>query len=177
MKLRALLFSALLFISPAQAQRIPLDHYLLLKTIQEDGVGVYVNHPQEICRPGGISGQVAKINGRQAIIVCQDGYDLGDDTSMVEWSDNDLDTIRHEIIHLAQDCARGSKVDNKFGPIFPSLDGVMASLGPFEVLRIADLYKRNGASQEIIEYEYEAFYAAAYLSAHQITEIYKHYCK
>ena len=177
MKLRALLLSALLLAGPAQAKSLPADHRQLLETMNENGVRVYINFPPQVCVDGRADGAYIGYNGSPNLVVCQDNYDMGEDTSVVDWTANDLDTIRHEAIHASQDCAVGTSYDNELALIFPSISEVVARLGIERARQIARVYAERGADEETIKHEFEAFYAATYLTASQIEEIYTYYCK
>ena len=177
MKLRALLLSALLLAGPAQAQSLPDDHRQLLDTMNENGVRVYINFPPQVCVDGRADGAYIGYNGAPNLVVCQDNYDMGEDTSVLDWTENDLDTIRHEAIHATQDCAVGTSYDNELALIFPSISEVVARLGIERARDIARVYAERGVDVEGIKLEFEAFYAATYLTASQIEDIYTHYCK
>ena len=72
-------------------------HASLANAIAEVGVDVYIN-PPEVCEDG-IAGMY--ISGASALVVCQDNA-TGEE--QVDWTANDLDTLRHEAQHLIQDC-------------------------------------------------------------------------
>ncbi len=176
MKLRALLLSALLLAGPAQARSLPDDHDQLLTTMNSNGVRVYVNYPPVVCTQGTIDGMYTVLDDIPRLVVCQDNYDLGDDFSVVEWTENDLDTIRHEAFHAIQDCMMGTNNDNVLDTVFVSTAEVVMHLGVERAQRIYVTYAQRGADEKTIKLELEAFYAASYMSAGEIEQTYKKYC-
>ena len=177
MKLRALLLSALMLAAPVQAKELPEDHRQLLSTLTNDGVNIFINRPSQICGDGDIDGSYIAFENESYMAICQDNYDLGPDTDVVEWSHNDLDTIRHEVTHLIQDCKDGTNSDSVLSPIFDNPVDVIAQLGVPRAQAITETYRARGASDEVILLELEAFYAASHLSAGQIEELYVRYCR
>ena len=176
MNLRALLLSALLLAGPAHARSLPDDHNKLLNTLHENGVQVWVNHPNQICGDNTIDGAYIVFKDTQNLVVCQDNYDLGNDYTVVSWTDNDLDTIRHEAFHVIQDCMVGETDDYTLDTVFVSTQEVVVHLGIEEAQRIYTTYAMRGANEQVIRLELEAFYAARFMSASEIEQTYNKYC-
>jgi len=175
MKLRALL-AALFIAAPVTAAPLPEDHSRLVQTMANNGMVIGVNQPS-ICRYGNVDGAYVGYEGTSYMAICQDNYDLGSDYTPVEWTANDLDTIRHETIHAIQDCKVGENSDQVLAPIANDIRNVVRALGPDKANRIYQVYRERGADHETILLEWEAFYAAETLTATQIEQLYIRYCK
>lgn len=130
-------------------------HVLLVEAIQRNGVKVVINHGR--CKEG-MMGFYS--GGKRVLAVCQDnGTPNG---PMVEWTANDLDTLRHEAQHFIQDCAVGTNHDHALTPVYKSPSSLAQStLGPERVSSITEIYRANGASDLVLLLEYEAFSVAA----------------
>lgn len=130
-------------------------HVLLVEAIQRNGVKVVINHDR--CKEG-MMGFYS--GGNRVLAVCQDnGTPNG---PMVEWTANDLDTLRHEAQHFIQDCAVGTNHDHALTPVYKSPSSLAQStLGPEQVASITETYRANGASDLVLLLEYEAFSVAA----------------
>lgn len=172
--------AALTVASPSMAAPSQLDeqHTRLWQTLENAGVEVYLN-PKEVCNrnpaPMGLYVHNARI-GRTLMGICQDNRKP--DGKEVEWTANDLDTLRHESMHFLQDCLDGT-IDSRLSPYFdgdgpsPSVltyQDVIKKLGWVRAARIAELYRSRGASDLTIQLEQEAFAVAAYASADQISD-------
>ena len=109
----ALALSLLLSVAPSAGAAQPVGttaspqdvsaHIDLLRTVQRAGTQVYVNHA--VCVKEGNEGVNGMYYpGHNVLVICQD---RATDTNMVEWTLNDLDTVRHETQHMIQDCVAG----------------------------------------------------------------------
>ena len=130
-------------------------HGKLVDTVRSTGVSVYFNPPlcdNEGAPMGYYDGQ------NKVMVVCQDNKITGSD-KIVEWTDNDLDTIRHESHHLVQDC-RDGVLDSDLLPVYkdPIAFGRLI-MGQDGIEWVADTYSE--ASKEVIILEIEAFSVAA----------------
>ena len=87
-------------------------------TVEQNGVAIVVNHP-ELCEGTWGGGMYVTFkNGNTGIMICQDnGKDAGFE-NQVDWTANDLDSLRHEAHHVVQDCLDGGKGDGELGPMF-----------------------------------------------------------
>jgi len=150
------------------------EHKELWNTIGEVGVTAFLNHP--VCWDRDVDGYYSSRNG--ILVVCQDNKTK---PGKVEpWTDNDLDTLRHEAVHLIQDCKDGRRSDGRMIPIIPThqerLEFFAAVLGPERAGRIIEGYRQNGVSTYQIINELEAFSFAAAGSARDITSGVRNYC-
>ena len=165
----------LTFSAPAFADNSFAAHEALVSTINSVGVDVYLNPPQ-VC-DGEING--AYISGAGALIVCQDNAEPGGD--QVEWTENDLDTLRHEAQHLIQDCVAFRRGDQTLSPMLGSEDEVidfaLRALGENTMQRIAQVYSENGADARTIILEFEAFATARVVDASDIADAVSHFCE
>jgi len=122
--MKKLLFAiSLLFVSlPASAswdfdyRPEELQHKRLLNVVESLGVQVFIND--------GYCEKLNMLNGfyfnkKKQLYICQDNGLI--DGKIVEWTENDFDTIRHESFHILQDCNDGKLGDGKYKPFY-SLD-------------------------------------------------------
>ena len=90
------------------------DHVHLYNTLESVGVTVLINEPK-YC-DGRIDGSYSS---RDRILnVCQDNATYMN--REVDWTANDLDTLRHEAHHVIQDCYLGTLGDSQLAPIHGS---------------------------------------------------------
>ena len=157
--------------TPGLARSNHSAHVALSQAVQRTGIQVYIN--SSICDERNTYGMY--IPGHSAIVICQENRTRGDRT-MVAWTEEDYDTLRHEVHHVVQDC-----VDNSFNGelnavyVEPIEFGVSV-LGKQRAIRIANVYAENGASNHIQVMEIEAFAVAAQNNpAEQIQDIHR-YC-
>ena len=151
-----LLLAAMSMASPAWARSSHSAHVALSKAVQKAGIDVYVNH--KICDEHNSYGMY--IPAHNAIVVCQENRVKGS-RNVVAWTEEDYDTLRHEVHHVVQDC-----MDDSYNGILSAVYKDPIGLG-YEVMgktkthRIAALYDDNGASDHIQVMEIEAFSVAA----------------
>ena len=103
MKLKSILMAALLSIpalfTEAKANpRLVEEHRYLASTIVSLGVPVSFN-TRTHCLPGKSGSYFTS----GFMVICQDNR--GREGVEVGWTQNDLDTLRHEAQHMVQDCA------------------------------------------------------------------------
>lgn len=151
--------------TPVKANEIE-EHQRLWDTLEMVGVNVVINHPED-CN-GRIDGVYDSIRGY--ITICQD---QGTEAfKMVGWTDNDLDTLRHEAQHVVQDCVGNRIGDGYLSPLFDDSkqrnDFVIKAIGVAEAKRIVVNYRSRGA--EVVNNELEAFAVASSVSATQIAD-------
>ena len=144
------------FGTKAEARSSHQAHVDLSKAVQRAGISVYVNH--KVCDEGNSLGMY--IPSHNSIVICQENRHRGSDT-VVAWTEEDYDTLRHEVHHVVQDCM-DSTYDGELGSVYkdPIAFGVN-TLGKDRAIHIAELYERNGASEHIQVMEIEAFAVAA----------------
>ena len=148
-------------------------HRALISTIEETGVRVYVN-PSVCAKEEGVNGFYISNGG--VFVVCQDN--ASSDGKEVKWTSNDLDTIRHESVHLLQDCIDG-RGNNTLHAIIPkTLDRMVAAfqiLGS-DAIKIINRYRSRGASDVEINMELEAFSFARAVPASEIEKKVRQVC-
>ena len=133
-------------------------HDVLVERLREAGVDVQVNHSHCDTDPqmmGFYAGQ------HRLLVVCQDNAPVGSRTP-VEWTENDLDTLRHEAQHFIQDCMIGGNHDHRLGNVYKHPGELAVDvLGMDNVRSIARAYMSRGASEDTVMLEWEAFAVAA----------------
>ena len=110
------------------------------------------------------------------VVVCQDNKEkVG---QMVEWTENDYDTLRHESHHLIQDCKAGTIGDFVSEPMFEGeeYEVVINALGPKKVNDIRHTYQQSGSDERDIAMEIQAFAVATFVSPRSIAEAIHTYC-
>jgi len=170
---------------PAQAAMVDSGHQYLIDRLTERGVHVAIN-PPPLCGDRATT----QVNGGYtyshrydlAVLgICQDN---ATGTDEVEWSANDLDTLRHESFHYLQDCIDG-EVSMTLQPYYdgegPSpgtdrLEEVITYLGIPQALWIEREYTSIGADRATIRLEFEAFLAARDLDAGTIGATINEFC-
>jgi hypothetical protein len=124
------------------------NHAQLISAVESTGVDFLLN-PQEcnnIPAFGWYSGT------KRQLVVCQENRNRSSAVP-VKWTEEDLDTLRHEAQHLLQDCKDG-RIDQRLIPIYrnPVALGIK-TLGPDAMLAISERYASQGLYVVILEYE------------------------
>jgi hypothetical protein len=152
--------AALAILSPAKAmargQSNFQDHVRLAQAAEATGVRVAINVDR--CDTEDAYGWYwAAAN---ELVVCQENKIKGSNKE-VRWTEEDLDTLRHEAHHLVQDCMARDNRDGLLGSVYqePVQLGFKV-LGRDRAIRIAELYAENGANEHIQIMEIEAFAVA-----------------
>ena len=146
-------------------------HQALATEVGRAGITVYINH--KICDENNSYGMY--IPAHKAVVICQENRVRGS-RDIVAWTEEDYDTLRHEVHHVVQDC-----MDSTYNGILSSVykDPIgfgVSVMGKGKAVRIANLYEANGASNHIQVMEIEAFAVAAQNNpADQIQDI-RRYC-
>ena len=163
-----------MFSAPVNAAQynVPNDHQQLLNAVERAGVAVQIN-PGDKC-DGKAHGYYYPGNPG-VLVICQDNARGKGITHEVAWTNNDLDTIRHEAHHLVQDCLAFRRGDGALRPMFTDLDelynfAISSGLTDANIENIINNYTDNGASREVVVLEIEAFSVAAGISASNIAE-------
>lgn len=138
------------------------EHQELLKTLQEVGITVSVNDSY-ICDSGENDG--AYFYMRSELVVCQDhATQLPFGSKEVGWTENDYDTLRHEAHHVVQDCIVGGLADGQSGLLFEDRDELKSFVDTVltrqQVQSIINEYRKDGADDDLILLEIEAFATA-----------------
>ena len=131
-------------------------HAVLVETIERQGVDFITNDP--FCEENPeVMGFYS--SHHRVLVVCNDRYTA--ENRNPEWTANDLDTLRHEAQHLIQDCMIGGLADSRLHPVYKDPIGLAYGvLGQERMERINTLYRQNGADNETILLEWEAFSVA-----------------
>ena len=90
-------------------------HKQLYRTLQEVGIEVVLND-KRYCQDENHDGSYFPF--MRTLSICQDDAHHSLNGRMVPWSENDLDTLRHEAQHVVQDCNEGVLGDGELGPMF-----------------------------------------------------------
>jgi hypothetical protein len=150
------------------------DHDGLMVTLKEAGITVSINDP--LCEERDANGMYHSY--RRLLIVCQDNAKWSGDE--VPWTANDYDTLRHEAHHVLQDCVGGELGDGVLSDFFDNVEEynefISNTLGSERARLIAELYGKNGASEQVILNELEAFAVADSVSAESISRGIENIC-
>lgn len=153
------------------------DHVKLWKVLDQIGVTTVVNNPIHCydSEPQ-LDGIYFPYSG--LLVVCQDNRKPGE--GQVEWTENDLDTFRHEAQHVIQDCNAGPLFDGKAAPMFDDKELVkFIEVSSWTKKQIKDLYdrlKRLGRTDKEIHMEIEAYVVASGISANAIAHKLLEFC-
>ena len=161
--------------TPALAGNTFEDHVELWRTIQSTGTEIYINSPQYCDTPGG----AAFISRKRAIVICMIS-DLGVGVQG-EWTQEDLNSLRHEAHHLVQDCLDGDIHDAALGRLFKTDEELYSflsksSLTEEQLKSIAKNYRSIGYNSRAILIELEAWVTAQDVPASSITNAINQFC-
>jgi hypothetical protein len=99
-------------------------------------------------------------SGGNEMVICQENRSRYS-TAEVQWTEEDLDTLRHEAQHLVQDCMDGSQ-NGRLGSVYKDPIALAKDvLSRGQIQSIIDTYVEQGASEHIVIMELEAFSVAA----------------
>ena len=152
------------------------EHQHLWDTLNRIGIQTLVND-RVYCNDENAAGLYSP--SQRTLVVCQDNakYNNG---RMIAWTDNDLDTLRHEAHHVVQDCLNRRLGDGHLANLFdgPGELGKFYSgvLSPRQVNWIIDTYRANGADNDVIRLELEAFAVAASVAPRNIADALENQC-
>ena len=179
MKLKSILLAGILaipalFPTNAKANDVVKEHKELARTIVSLGVPVSIN--TNIHCPSGESGGYFSAG---FMVICQDNRTANG--KEVEWTANDLDTLRHEAHHLIQDCASGTIGDGKMSLMFNSEKEIYQFLSNSnytveQLKQIAAHYEKQGVTGYDLLMELEAFVVAKDIPPHYISRKLIGYC-
>ena len=165
--------AALMTATPAFAGNSYNDHVDLWNTLQQAGVTTRINPPD--CK----SDFMGYYNRRTVtLVICQENSYPGG--PQVDWTSEDLDTLRHEAHHVIQDCKLGGVGDMRSDTYF-SLEDLKSflaksSLSTSQIESIIKSYAKQGAPEEVIIMELEAFAVARDVDASSIAKAVDTYC-
>lgn len=153
------------------------DHQNLWNTLESAGVEMFVNDPK-FCKDnwGGGAYVMNESQRKSAMMICQDnGKSVGAD-NQADWTENDLDSLRHEAHHVVQDCLDGNIADENLVLFFDEAKDhrafVKNGLSPQMIQAIIKSY-----SKEVVLLELEAFAVAANVDASDIADAVETFCK
>ena len=173
--LATLSFSGAAIAAPRPSQSEIQRHYNLMRTAQEAGTSVFINHPVCADVPGANGMYYPHPN---VLVICQDNAEEYNGEE-VEWTHNDLDTIRHETQHMVQDCVAGfhnGELKRVFADDKELIQFALTAVGEETLNRIAYVYTNQGASEEVIMLEFEAFSVASAVSPENIADAVRSTC-
>ena len=161
--------SLLLSSAPARAATVD-DHVRLWDSLERAGVNIVLNDV-DFCGDERADG--AYIPLAKTLIVCQDNASPIS-SRQVDWTSNDLDTLRHEAHHVVQDCLLGGLGDGESGPLFDTRESLKSFveniLSEEQIDWIITNYREKGADREVIIMEIEAFAVASGVSPDSIAD-------
>ena len=100
---------------------------------------------------------------QRTLVVCQEDA-RSYNGRMVGWTDEDLDTLRHEAHHVVQDCLDRYLGDGHLSVLFDGPGELhqfyTGILSPRQVEWIVNTYTKNGGDSKVIKLELEAFAVA-----------------
>jgi len=127
------------------------EHTQLARAVASTGVKVLINPP--ICQQKDAFGWYDARNSM--LVVCQEN---AKGTKMVVWTQEDLDTLRHEAHHVVQDCMDNA-LDGELESVYVSPERlVRAYLSNEQVVSILEIYEDESKDRQI--HELEAFSVA-----------------
>ena len=141
--------------APVQARTMSA-HERLVDAVQRTGVTIYLN--TQDCAGASFSGYYRSSVGR--MVICQDNG-IDGSNQQARWTANDLDTLRHEAHHVAQDCYASGLGDNSLGTIYVKpFAFAQQYFGTITIQNIMANYKDRGAPKHVQVLEVEAFAVA-----------------
>jgi len=158
------------YVGEPSGYQVDAAHKALIDAVTSTGVKFKIN-PKE-CFGKNVFGWYW--SRKNEMVVCQERKErVGVETS---WTDEDLDTLRHETQHLTQDCMDGSQ-NGSLGSVYKDPFGLAKRvLSQNQIEWIIKIYSEDGASNHMITLELEAFSVAAMNDpAEQVRDIQK-YC-
>jgi len=156
------------------------EHISLIVAIESVGVEVSFNTKEHCLSGVGGSFVSGFYRGGEEplLVVCQDKKRGRFDGEIVEATENDLDTIRHEAHHIVQDCSDG-EIDGMLVPMFTgeARSRFLSGYSRERQEQVRELYAQHGASDYIITLEVEAFAVAETVSPSSIENAVKRLCQ
>ena len=166
--------------APTYENRESIDEHIeLLRTIQELDVTVVINDHLTCTENRGVAGYWH--GSRQTFALCQERIRYSRNPvwtgEVILASDDDLDTIRHEAHHVVQDCMDG-RLDGGLQSFFSDDDLITFLEGypDWKENKIAETYRKDGASAYVIKHEIEAWAVADLVPASSISNVLQQIC-
>ena len=150
--------------TPSRGRSAERSINALVATVARTGTSVYLECPENVTYMGFYS------SAHRALAICVDGRDP------VTWTEDERDTLRHEAIHLVQDCM-GRIGDNELETTatIAKLMRVAMSSG-LNLEQIEKVYRANGADDLTILLEWEAFSLAYLLNEEEVEQMVSRAC-
>ena len=141
--------------SPVLAQGTFEQHEDLVRRVNQTEITVKLN--DEDCLETMAFGWYSAYD--KEIVICQEGMEeVG---VQVGWTDEDLDTLRHEVHHYVQDCMTGGLTDGELDVVYESPMNLATDvLGLDGVSYLIQRYRENDADDQRVILELEAFAVA-----------------
>ena len=160
----------------ALAENSYQDHINLFNTLKEVGVTMLIN-PKIHCNDEGVDGFYQ--TDVALLVICQDNSSSGG--PQVDWTANDLDTLRHEAHHVVQDCALGSISDGRLQRLFDDKEDFVdfvanSSFTEERLSNLVDVLIADGLTEEDVLMEVEAYVVAEDISAKTISDKVREFC-
>ena len=151
------------------------DHVDLFNAL--NGVGIIVSINSKLHCRSGIDGSYHTRTGM--LIVCQDNGVAGG--PQVTWTENDLDTLRHEAHHVVQDCNEGTIADGLMDNLFYEEQELIdfiaeSSLSAEDLKNLISSLEEDGLSSPSILIEVEAYIVAKDIEASSIANKVREFC-
>jgi hypothetical protein len=167
--------SVVLTSTPALAGNTYEDHVDLFNALNEVGIVTSINNRIH-CSPG-VDGLYHTKAG--ILVICQDNGVTGG--PQVSWTENDLDTLRHEAHHVIQDCSEGTIADGLMDNLFYEEQDLIdfVSKSSFTTEQVKSLIKtleNDGLSASAILIELEAYVVAKDVEASSIANKVREFC-
>ena len=173
MNLKALTLAALAAVTTiiptaAEARNVDQAHIRLAQAVRTTGVTLKIN--PAACAKRDVYGWYWA--AKKEMVICQErATRTGVETY---WTEEDLDTLRHEAQHLVQDC-RDGQLDGDLDAVYTDpIELAKQVLGQQEMLSIVRSY--SDASDHIKVMELEAFSVAAMNDPMEQVRDIKNYC-
>ena len=163
--------TAIVTATPTMAGSSHQAHVALSKAVQRAGIDVYVNHKN--CDEGNCLGMyIPKYN---SIVICQENRVKGS-RNTVAWTEEDYDTLRHEVHHVVQDCM-DSTYNGELDSVYKEpISLAKNTLSTRKINWIIDTYRQHGATDHIVVMELEAFSVAALNDPQEQIQDINRYC-
>ena len=146
-------FASAAFAGPQKSD--DLAHARLAQAVSEVGVRVIVN--DDYCHRDHGKGKLYGFYAgeHRVMLICPENAKKGQRDAV--WTEEDYDTLRHEAVHLIQDCMDGElNAELQAFTKDPQQTG-LDLLGPATMAGIQETYRSRGQSQHIVRMEWEAF--------------------
>jgi len=173
--LNKIILSLILALGIAPQAKADLTPYQeLLDTVNKAGVTVFINPSECFEKSSNFDGYYHSV--MRKLVICQDYAKRAGDR--VTWTANDLDTIRHEVHHLVQDCVAGEIADGELGIFFDDKEKFISfvdkSIGEEMAQSVIEAYSDTTPHTRLLELE--AFSVAESISPATIEGAVTKYC-